>query len=259
LGSVESADFDIERLSNTTEQKKRKLNQLIGKRDTLSTQIKEHQKELNKPIYKDIDEQYRQMFIQVKTTEMAASDLDKYYHALSKALMKYHSLKMEEINKILLELWQHTYKGQDIDAIEIRADVDSKEGGKANYNYRVIMVKGDTELDMRGRCSAGQKVLASLVIRLALAETFCLNCGILALDEPTTNLDRYNVESFANALVNIISSRAQQRNFQLIIITHDEEFVSLLGRSEHADYYWRVSKDINGHSILERQDIQDLS
>lgn len=66
---------------------------------------------------------------------------------------------------------------------------------------QVIMVKGDTELDMRGRCSAGQKVLASLVIRLALAETFCLNCGILALDEPTTNLDRYNVESFANALV----------------------------------------------------------
>lgn len=134
--------------------------------------------------------------------------------------MKYHSVKMEEINKILRELWQHTYKGQDIDTIEMRADVDSKEGGKANYNYRVrlmnlprapfysrsflrqvIMVKGDTELDMRGRCSAGQKVLASLVIRLALAETFCLNCGILALDEPTTNLDRYNVESFANALV----------------------------------------------------------
>lgn len=42
---------------------------------------------------------------------------------------------------------------------------------------------------MRGRCSAGQKVLACLIIRLALAETFCLNCGILALDEPTTNLD----------------------------------------------------------------------
>jgi DNA repair protein RAD50 len=34
------------------------------------------------------------------------------------------------------------------------------------------------------------QVLACLIIRLALAETFCLNCGILALDEPTTNLDR---------------------------------------------------------------------
>jgi hypothetical protein len=31
-------------------------------------------------------------------------------------------------------------------------------------------------------------VLASIIIRLALAEVFCLNSGILALDEPTTNL-----------------------------------------------------------------------
>ena len=39
---------------------------------------------------------------------------------------------------------------------------------------------------------AAAQVLASLVIRLALAENFCLNCGILALDEPTTNLDAAN-------------------------------------------------------------------
>ena len=31
---------------------------------------------------------------------------------------------------------------------------------------------------------------ASLIIRLALAETFSATCGIIALDEPTTNLDR---------------------------------------------------------------------
>ena len=62
------------------------------------------------------------------------------------------------------------------------------------------MIKGDVALDMRGRCSAGQKVLASLIIRLALAETFCLSCGILALDEPTTNLDEENIESLANQL-----------------------------------------------------------
>lgn len=31
-----------------------------------------------------------------------------------------------------------------------------------------------------------------MVIRLALAETFCVSCGILALDEPTTNLDHHN-------------------------------------------------------------------
>jgi len=67
------------------------------------------------------------------------------------------------------------------------------------------MVKGSTTLDMRGRCSAGQKVLASLVIRLALADAFGLNCGILALDEPTTNLDRHNVESLATSLARCVS------------------------------------------------------
>ena len=52
------------------------------------------------------------------------------------------------------------------------------------------MIKNEAEMEMRGRCSAGQKVLASLVIRLALVQTFSANCSIIALDEPTTNLDR---------------------------------------------------------------------
>lgn len=105
-----------------------------------------------------------------------------------------------------------------------------------SYNYRVVMRQGDTELNMRGRCSAGQKVharkgfskrplpliptmclfvkrtfvghagmivrklyvntltfrstptlclrpqvLACLLIRLALAETFCIQCGVSIL------------------------------------------------------------------------------
>lgn len=66
------------------------------------------------------------------------------------------------------------------------------------------MVKGDTALDMRGRCSAGQKVITSIIIRLALAESFCLHCGLLALDEPTTNLDSENIEGLALALSDII-------------------------------------------------------
>ena len=68
------------------------------------------------------------------------------------------------------------------------------------------------------------QVLACLVIRLALAETFCLNCGILALDEPTTNLDEANSASLADALRQIMAQRAAQANFQLVVITHDERW-----------------------------------
>ena len=90
--------------------------------------------------------------------------------------------------QVIKELWQKTYRGQDIDYIQVKADTEGV--GTRSYNYRVAMYSGGAELEMRGRCSTGQKVLACLIIRLALAETFCLNCGILALDEPTTNLDR---------------------------------------------------------------------
>ena len=34
---------------------------------------------------------------------------------------------------------------------------DSEGAGARSYNYRVIMMAGGAELDMRGRCSAGQK------------------------------------------------------------------------------------------------------
>lgn len=95
------------------------------------------------------------------------------------------------------------FSNEDIDAIEIRSDADEENASKARrtYNYRVVMLKAGSVLDMRNRCSAGQKVLASLIIRLALAEAFCLNCGILALDEPTTNLDFENIDGLAQALI----------------------------------------------------------
>ena len=61
---------------------------------------------------------------------------------------------MEEINRIIEELWKGTYKGTDVDTILIRSDNENLKGNKS-YNYRVCMVKQDVEMDMRGRCSAG--------------------------------------------------------------------------------------------------------
>ena len=105
---------------------------------------------------------------------------------------------------------------------------------------------------MRGRCSAGQKVLASLIIRLALAETFSTSCGMIALDEPTTNLDRENIESLAQALADLVAKRSAQKNFQLIVITHDDDLIDQLSRMDQADYFYKVSRDEKGRSIIRR-------
>ena len=108
-----------------------------------------------------------------------------------------------------------------------------------------------------------RQVLACLVIRLALAESFCINCGILALDEPSTNLDTANAEAFASALHEVIEHRKQQKNFQLVVITHDEEFVQMIGRSENCSHYFRVDKRLSDgsahnaapHSVIEKFEI----
>jgi len=190
------------------------------------------------------------------------------------SILRFHGQKIADINRIIRELWQRTYCGEDIDGIEI---VSGEEGGSTraarSYNYRVVMRKGDALLDMRGRCSAGQRVLACIVIRLALAETFCLSCGILTLDEPTTNLDEYNKAGLATALAEIISTRSKQRNFQLVVITHDADFVTHMRDAFNGlgadrtfnlpEYYWRISRQQTGQngqycSEIHRTDWDDM-
>ncbi|KAM9129305.1 DNA repair protein RAD50 isoform 3-T4 [Pangshura tecta] len=250
-----------QRLEEKIEDLKRNHSLALGRQRGFEEEIIRFKKELRESQFKDAEEKYREMMIVMRTTELVNRDLDMYYKALDKAIMTFHSMKMEEINKIIRDLWRSTYRGQDIEYIEIRSDADenvSASDKRRSYNYRVVMIKGDTALDMRGRCSAGQKVLASLIIRLALAETFCLNCGILALDEPTTNLDRENIESLAHALVEIIKSRSQQRNFQLLVITHDEDFVELLGRSEYVEKFYRIKKNIDQCSEIVKCSVSSL-
>jgi len=207
--------------------------------------------------------------IEYETTVISVADLDKYHSALDKALLRYHGIKIEEINKIISELWTLTYKGEDISNIQILSGEDKAKATSKSYNYRVVMSKGNTELDMRGRCSAGQRVLASIVIRLALAETFCLNCGFMTLDEPTTNLDYANKRGLAIALAQIIANRSAQQNFQLVIITHDEDFVSLMKNemSTHTGFdmperYFQVSRqqatDGNYYSKIHAIDWDEL-
>uniref|UniRef100_A0A8B9R863 RAD50 homolog, double strand break repair protein n=1 Tax=Astyanax mexicanus TaxID=7994 RepID=A0A8B9R863_ASTMX len=261
MGNMKVIDERRE-LERKVEDLKKNRSVALGRQKGFEEEILRFRKELREDQYCQAEDRFRDRMIVMRTTELANKDLDIYYKALDQTIMKFHSMKMEEINKIIRDLWRSTYRGQDIEYVEIRSDVDENASAgvkRRTYNYRVVMVKGDTALDMRGRCSAGQKVLASLIIRLALAETFCLNCGILALDEPTTNLDRENIESLAHALVEIIKSRSRQRNFQLLIITHDEDFVELLGHSNYVEHFYRIKKNQDQCSEITKCNISSLN
>ncbi|KAF2751176.1 hypothetical protein M011DRAFT_436100 [Sporormia fimetaria CBS 119925] len=273
--SLQTLQAEIEQLqSHNAEHDKKQYEQegqrwqtewtkLTTKRATLYGEIKTKDNHLSELLgqweteYKGAALKYREAHIKVETTKAAVEDLGRYGGALDKAIMKYHSLKMEEINRIIEEIWKPAYQGTDVDTIRIRSDNETARGNRS-YNYRVVMVKQGVEMDMRGRCSAGQKVLASIVIRLALAECFGTNCGLIALDEPTTNLDKQNIDGLAKALAEIIAIRRKQANFQLIVITHDEQFLAAMGCQNYADVYWRVGRNEEQKSVIEMQHISDV-
>ncbi|KAE8216044.1 hypothetical protein CF327_g796 [Tilletia walkeri] len=223
------------------------IQHLRGVIQGLRDQITGHANDL-KTHYSNIDRKFTEQLVKFKTNELANFDLEKTAKAVDAAILKYHSIKMEEINEHIRYLWSKTYQGTDIDTIMIKSDPDGGKGTKS-YNYRVCMVKDTVEMDMRGRCSAGQKVLASIIIRLALSDSFSTNCGILALDEPTTNLDKDNIDALAASLADLIKDRAKS-NFQLIVITHDEDFLGRLGQQDVIEHYWRVSRNAQQKSEI---------
>ena len=240
----------VEELSNT-------INKNIGKIEELKNNLNRLTQELKNGAYTNIEKKYNKLKLNYIASIQTQKEIENYHEALDQSLLKYHGRRMEEINKLINYYWSMTYKGKDIKSIEIKSDFE-KSAKTRNYNYRIVFfTAGGHGLDMRGRCSAGQKILASIIIRLALAETFCNNCGILCLDEPTTNLDENNSKSLAKALREIIQSRSEDQNFQLIVITHDPVFVDLLG-SDYCDNFWHVSKNKENFSSLSLKPINSI-
>ena len=240
----------VEELSNT-------INKNIGKVEELKNNLNRFTQELKNGTYTNIEKKYNKLKLNYIAAIQTQKEIENYYEALDQSLLKYHGKRMEEINKLINYYWSMTYKGKDIKSIEIKSDFE-KSAKTRNYNYRIVFfTPGGNGLDMRGRCSAGQKILASIIIRLALAETFCNNCGILCLDEPTTNLDEENSKSLAKALREIIQSRSEDQNFQLIVITHDPVFVDLLG-SDYCDNFWHITKNKENFSTVALKPINSI-
>ncbi|XP_030560442.1 DNA repair protein RAD50 [Drosophila novamexicana] len=226
--------------------------ELLGQQGEINNQVAKLQMEISEPKYKESMKNYMRGQFEVAVKRRGIDDLGQHRVALEWALIQFHAEKMNNINSLIREYWRMIYKGNDIDYIQIKTDELDKDASadrRKNYNYRVVQSKNNSEIEMRGRCSAGQRVLGSLIIRMALAETFSSNCGVLALDEPTTNLDRDNIVSLCDALNRIVESRQYQSNFMLIIITHDENFISSLGRITS---YHRVQRDSECKSLIQK-------
>lgn len=79
-------------------------------------------------------------------------------------MIEYHEERMSTVNMIIKKLWKHVYKGTDTSSIEICTEPTEGVGStRRSYNYKLIQTKHGCKMDMRGRCSAGQKVIGQLM------------------------------------------------------------------------------------------------
>ena len=121
---------------------------LEGRMHEVEKQVNSVLQRLNSRDYKNVNDEYRKCLIDHETVLLATSDLETYYHALDNALLNFHTRRIREVNKVIKELWETIYRGDDIESIEIISGEDgttSAGTSKAarSYNYRVSMRKGD--------------------------------------------------------------------------------------------------------------------
>lgn len=86
-------------------------------------------------------------------------DLNLYTKVLDMAMIEYHEERMATVNKSMKKLWDLIYTGTDTTSIQIRTEATTTASDKRrSFNYKFIQIKHGVEMDMKGRCSAGQKV-----------------------------------------------------------------------------------------------------
>jgi DNA repair protein RAD50 len=196
--------------------------------------------------------------LEINIQNKAAEDLINFASRVELMLIKEHQEQILGLNQTIQKIWRQTYLNDDIKTIKIRSEVEEvkeREKGKT-FSYQIQMIsQEDKVLPLKNTGSSGQKVLASIVIRLALAEFFCKDCGLFALDEPTTHLDDMNSEALAHFLKNLAKFKKDDENFQLILITHDGKFMKSLGKM--VSNYYKVQKDQGGKSRISLEQYKD--
>lgn len=136
-----------------------------GRMGELDLKIEALQKELAGKMLKNVEADYKKELVKLVTFKSCAKDLERYAATMDYAMMKYHKQKMMRVNSFIREYWMKIYEGNDIDFIEIQTDTVASTDKRRSYNYKLIQSKEGVALDMRNRCSAGQKVNQCIAVK----------------------------------------------------------------------------------------------
>lgn len=184
--------------------------QQLKSRDTSTTELcKEKEKRLS-----DLKQK------QSKAAELQ-EDIGKLYKKIeflnqfkNALLVTQSSLRQEliqAVNEVMNSIWEALYPYDKWGSIRLDAT-------ETDYTLQIKDSEGNW-LPVAGFASGGERMLASLALRIAFAKVLAPNLSLLILDEPTHNLD----DNAISTLIEVIQEKLVDTLDQVFIVTHDEK------------------------------------
>jgi exonuclease SbcC len=218
---------------------------------SLKSQIsgKQTKMESNKKYLDSIDSQLKdkvsilqkanEISYRIEKRKQAILEIGKFKSALIETESNLRTDLVRSINSMMGSLWPELYPYGDYVSIRLKAESDDYSLEAALYNKN-----GENDwVDINNVASGGEKSIANLAMRIALAMVVVPNLKWLILDEPTHNID----ESGISKLIDVLGNSMPKIVDQVFVITHDN---SLKNISFAKIYQIERNKDDNGPASI---------
>lgn len=137
--------------------------------------------------------------------------LKKFKNAIIAAQGELRRELILAVNEVMSNLWQELYPYDKWSSLRLLAE-------DQDYILQIKETNGDW-LSVNGFASGGERMIASLSLRIAFSKVLAPNLDLLILDEPTHNLDKNAIDT----LTQIIEEKLSNLLNQVFIVTHEEK------------------------------------
>lgn len=202
--------WELEGLRDEIEKMQREAGELENMRAVLPQRLEE-KTEILKNVERRLAE-FEEQQVEIRRMQLVKERGQALQNTLLEVQTDLRRHFLEELNSTLEEVWKAIYPYGDFSSA--RFFVEAENAG----DYSLQLKEGDAWIDVEGMASGGERALACLALRLALARVLVPHLSWLMLDEPTHNIDARGIQEFAVALRDRLAGLTDQ----IFLITHDE-------------------------------------
>lgn len=146
----------------------------------------------------------------IKILDSKIDFLSKLKNALIDAQEVLRDELLLAVNEVMSNTWMQIYPYDNWSGLRIST---------INNDYTIQLKEAEGNwINVSGFASGGERMLASLAVKISFARVLAPNLNMLILDEPTHNLDETAVRNF----ISVLNEKIIEHLDQLFIITHDE-------------------------------------